>query len=190
MLPKNARKDSSVLGITRLKSLKPVLSSDPFLNRALKPRWTVSLYCWKGLQLPFPCFHSPLLSFGEEHSWWENRAVFVIRFTALLLFNTLKLKLMSRILNWNWTAGLLQSNVGPSILSQGAGCTYWSWESTHMSWESKAKRLSYLLYGLKKEKEKSRPRDTAFWHSKEHFSAVIQFEEQLSFTQVITASES
>lgn len=50
-LPKDESEDSSVLGTTRLKSPKSALSSDPFLKRVLKPRWTVSFYCWKGLWL-------------------------------------------------------------------------------------------------------------------------------------------
>jgi len=120
---KKCKQDSSVLGTTRWKSPKAALSSDTFLDRVLKPRWTVSFDYWKCLGLPFPCHHSLLLSFREKHSWWENRTVFVMRFTALLLSTTLKLQLMSCRLNWNWKSRLLQSNAGPSILSQGVGCT-------------------------------------------------------------------
>lgn len=68
---KKCKTDSSVLGITRLKSLKPALSSAPFLNRALNSGWTVSFYCWKG----FPSLVSILFSFflgkstvGEQKS--------------------------------------------------------------------------------------------------------------------------
>lgn len=66
-----------------------------------------------------------------------------------------------------------------------------SWLHICPSWEHKANRLSYLLcHGLKKEGKKSRPRYTAFWHSrKQHLNAVIQLKEQLRFTQVVTASK-
>lgn len=42
----------------------------------------------------------------------------------------------------------------------------------------------------KRKGKKSRPRYTAFWHSrKQHLNAVIQLKEQFRFTQVVTASK-